>query len=133
MAVMFRAKHTPPLSILLDDLFTRDPGKIAQHLGVTPRTLARWVAADDAPRPVLLALFYETRWGYSLLETTAHNGALHARQHAASLERENASLRSRIARLERIGGFGAANEPLLVAGAAGAGVFLDKGAYSRHL
>lgn len=106
---MFRATHTPPLSVLLDDLLTRDPRAIAKHLGVAPATLKRWKASDEAPRAALLALFYESRWGYSLLETTAHNGALLARQEVAGLQRENAGLRVRIARLERIGDFGAAN------------------------
>lgn len=108
---MFRAHHTPPLSYLLDDLFTRDAAAIARHLGVTVRTLERWKASDDAPRAALLALFYESRWGYSVMQTTAHNGELYARQLAQSLTRENAMLRARIARLERIGDFGAANEP----------------------
>lgn len=112
---MFRAHNTPPLTVLLDDLPTRDAGAVARHLAVTPRTLARWEAADDAPRSVLLALFYETRWGLSVLDTTAHNGAMYGRQLVQGLERENASLRARIARLERIGQFGAANAPSVAA------------------
>lgn len=107
---MFRATHTPPLSYLLDDLLTRDRAAIARHLGLSTATLARYEAADQAPRPVMLALFYESRWGYSVLETTAHNGALYARQEAQGLARENATLRTRIARLEAIGDFGAAND-----------------------
>lgn len=110
---MFRAVHTPPLSFLLDDLLTRDPVKIAAHLGVTVRTLARWQAADDAPRSAMLALFYETQWGYSLMHATAHNGEMYARQLADTLGRENAALRVRVARLERLGDFGAANAPSL--------------------
>ncbi|MDO8440080.1 MAG: hypothetical protein Q7S97_02570 [Polaromonas sp.] len=62
---MFRATHTPPLSCLLDDLLTSDSGAIARHLDVTPRTLERWKAADQAPRTAMLALFYETRWGFT--------------------------------------------------------------------
>lgn len=108
---MFRATHLPPLSYLLDDLLTRDRAKIAAHLGVSVKTLARWQAADEAPRAVMLALFYETQWGYSLMYATAHNGELFARQKANALERENAALRVRVARLERLGDFGAANAP----------------------
>ncbi|WP_341903993.1 hypothetical protein [Polaromonas sp. YR568] len=110
---MFRASHTPPLSILLDDLLISDPAAIAAHLGVTTQTLKHWKATDKAPRAALLALFYETRWGYSLIETTAHNGHIRELQHRQCLERENAMLRARIARLERLGGFGAANAPVL--------------------
>ena len=109
---MFRATHTPPLSYMLDDIFTRDPKKIAKHLGVSVQTLKKWKAADAAPRAAMLALFYETRWGYSLLATTANNGELFARQVSAGLERENAALRVRIARLEALGNFESSNEPI---------------------
>ena len=57
---MFRATHTPPLSYMLDDIFTRDPKKIAKHLGVSVQTLKKWKSADVAPRAAMLALFYET-------------------------------------------------------------------------
>lgn len=112
---MFRATHTPTLDLLLDDLLTRDLAAIAAHLGVTVRTLERWKASNEAPRTALLALFYESRWGYSLLETTAHNGHMYERAARQSAERENAMLRVRIARLEAVGLFGSANEPLLQA------------------
>lgn len=112
---MFRATHTPPLSYLLDDIFERDLNKVAKFLGVTPQTLKRWKAADDAPRAALLALFYESRWGYSLMYTTAHNGEMRYRELADSRGRENAALRLRIERLERLGDFGAANRPTLQA------------------
>lgn len=110
---MFRATHTPPLSFLLDDIFERSPIKIAKHLGVSAATLKRWTVADHAPRAALLALFYESRWGYGLLETTAHNTALYATQETASLKRQNAALLVRIARLEATGDFGSANQPFL--------------------
>lgn len=110
---MFRASHTPPLSYLLDDLLTRDVQAIADHLGVTLKTLQRWKTLDQAPRPVMLALFFETQWGASLIATHAHNGEMYARQEADCLRRENAMLRARIARLETIGNFGAANAPML--------------------
>ena len=110
---MFRASHTPPLSFLLDDIFERDLSKVAKFLGVTPQTLKRWQRTDDAPRAALLALFYESRWGYSLMYTTAYNSEKNARQWCNSLTRENAALRLRIERLERLGDFGAANRPTL--------------------
>lgn len=113
---MFRVSHTPPLSYLLDDLLTRDQAAISKHLDVSPATLARWRKADQAPRPVMLALFYESRWGYSVLHTTATNGEDQARRHVDSLSRENAMLRARIARLEALGGFGSANAPVMAAG-----------------
>lgn len=110
---MFRAKHTPPLSYLLDDLLTSDSEAIAAHLGVSVQTFNRWKAKDEAPRAALLALFYESRWGYSLMETTAENGRICEMQWRKSLQKENAMLRARIDRLEKIGSFGAANAPVL--------------------
>lgn len=107
---MFRATHTPPLSTMLDDLLTSSQPAIAKHLGVSVQTLRRWISADEAPRAAMLALFYETRWGYSLLETTAWNGRLWAEQRADVLERENARLRDEIARLIRLGQYGSAND-----------------------
>lgn len=109
---MFRASHTPPLSYLLDDIFVRDLKKVAKHLGVSVQTLKKWKATDSAPRAALLALFYESRWGYSLVATTAHNGEMFQRQVADGLKRENAALRVRIARLEALGNFESANQPI---------------------
>ena len=109
---MFRATHTPPLSLLLDDMFEKNPKKVAKHLGVTVATLKRWKAADHAPKAAMLALFYESRWGYSLLYTTAYNAETMARGLADSLQRTNDALRVRIARLEALGNFESANEPI---------------------
>jgi len=109
---MLRAPtQTPPLSYLLDDLPAR-AAQVARHLGLTLRTLERYRAADQAPRAVMLALFWESRWGLSLADTTAFNAAAVARGLAGSLERENAMLRARIARLEALGSYGSANAPL---------------------
>lgn len=110
---MFRATHTPPLSYLLDDIFEKDSKKVAKFLGVTVRTLERWKATNKAPRAAMLALFYESRWGYSLMYTTAMNGEKYAREESESLRRLNAALRLRIARLEVLGNFESANEPML--------------------
>ena len=110
---MFRVTSIPSFLVLFDDLLTRNMLTIANHLGVSVKTLERYKRTGDAPRAVMLALFYESRWGYSLLQSEAHNAAQVERQHAQSLARENAMLRLRIARLEAIGGHGAANEPML--------------------
>lgn len=112
---MFRATHTPPLSFLLDDILTRDSAVIARHLGVSVRTFERWKELDEAPRAALLALFYESRWGYSLMETTAHNGAMYARQELRFARATIKRLEGQIAHMESIGDFGAANAPRLEA------------------
>jgi len=110
---MFQAPtQTPHILTLLDDLPTRDDKLIARHLGVTARTIARWRDQEGAPRMAHLALFWETRWGLSVAHCHAVNGERVALGLARSLERENATLRTRIARLEEMGDFGAANSPL---------------------
>ena len=110
---MFQAPtKTPPIAVLLDDLPTHDNRCIARHLGITARTLARWRSTGNAPRLAHLALFWETRWGLSAAHCHAVNGETVALGLARSLERENATLRTRIARLEETGDFGAANAPM---------------------
>lgn len=110
---MFRTPtQTPPIGVLLDDLPTTDATRIARHLGVTARTLARWRSTGNAPRLAHLALFWETRWGLSVAHCDAVNGEAVALGLARSLERECDMLRARIARLEEMGDFGAANAPV---------------------
>lgn len=110
---MFRApSQTPPIGLLLDDLPTHDALAVARHLGVTARTIANWQRSGNAPRLAHLALFWESRWGLSAAHCDAVNGQRIAYGLARSLERENAMLRTRIARLEETGDFGAANAPI---------------------
>jgi hypothetical protein len=67
--------------------------------------------ADAAPRPVMLALFYVSRWGASDVNShAAHAATVHA-AHAAALQRQLDELRAELARLARLGDFGAANDP----------------------
>ncbi len=80
------------------------------------------MAKDEAPRAAALALFWETRWGLSALDAQAVNLV---RTHIGlnnALRRENAALLRRIQRLEAIGGFGSANDPLMGSVFAGHGV-----------
>jgi len=110
---MFSAPtQLPGIGTLLDELPTQDAVKVARHLDVSARTLARWRASENAPRMATLALFWETRWGLSVAHCDAVNGERVALGLARSLERECAMLRARIARLEETGDFGAANSPL---------------------
>lgn len=99
---MFRApSHAglPPFSLLLADL-PAPPAQVARHLDLSAATLARYAATDSAPRPVMLSLFWESRWGRSAADVDASNTAATYYQRAAALERENAALRRQIARLE---------------------------------
>jgi hypothetical protein len=99
---MFRApppSGLPPLTWLLHDQQANRP-QVARHLGLSTRTLERYEAAQGAPRAVMLALFWESRWGRSAADAEAATAADVHRGHAAALGRENAALRRRIARLE---------------------------------
>jgi hypothetical protein len=98
---MFRAPDAaklPHLETILGDLPTLP--QVAQHLDVSTSTLNRYVRAGVAPRAVMLALYWETRWAFSAAETKAHNDATMQAQHAAALRHHNAKLKNHIARLE---------------------------------
>lgn len=119
---MFRApRQLPPLEALIADIGQPAPAVIAQALGVTERTVYGWLSKGAAPRPAALALFWETSWGRSVVDAQAVNGERVARGLLGALERETATLRARVAYLERVGTFGAANAPLLLGEAAQAG------------
>lgn len=108
---MYRANHLPSFNQLLNAQPTTSKSALCKHLKITPQTLARWTKAGTAPRAAMLALFYESDYGYSLINSTAQNGEMYARTRATGLETENAALRLRIAHLLDVGDFGAANEP----------------------
>jgi predicted DNA-binding transcriptional regulator AlpA len=112
----------PPLEVMLHDIGNPKPAEVAQALRVHRRTVERWIQDGNAPRPVMLALFWLTRWGMSSVECETFNLALmHAgaaalaqqqlkeaqARHAAEVE----ELELKLQRLGRIGDFGAANDP----------------------
>ena len=110
---MFKAPHqTPPFSVLLDDLPTRCRRSIARYLGISQATLARWVRHENAPRLAHLALFWESRWGLSVLDCEIENRQRLAAGMIGALERENAALRAQLARLVALGQLGSANDPV---------------------
>lgn len=110
---MFKAPgQTPPIGLILDALPTSDNRQIGRHLGISARTIARWRATNNAPRIAHLALFWETHWGLAVADCEAANGQAVYYGLSKALERECAMLRTRIARLEETGDFGAANAPL---------------------
>ncbi|MDN3923324.1 hypothetical protein [Roseateles violae] len=100
----------PPLSQLLSDLCDPTPRQLARALGVSAGTVSRWIRQDDAPRPVLLALFWLTRWGVSRIDAEAHNSAAMHAAIAASLRTEAERLRRELARVVAAADFGCAND-----------------------
>lgn len=106
-------RYVPPLSQLLADLGTPSARAVALALDVTPRTVQRWIAADDAPLVCRLALFYVTAYGRSAVSCLAENDvqSLRTMVHVQNLENDR---RTRdVQRLLATGDFGTANDPLV--------------------
>lgn len=104
-------RQLPLLSQMLADLGSPRPAALARALGVSERTAWRWVAADDAPRSALLALYWLTAWGWSEVVSDAQQTITLARGMADCLGRELTAARAEIARLRAIGYYGSANDP----------------------
>jgi hypothetical protein len=103
----------PPLSAMIESIpGASDLNLLAKHLGVSPKQITGWKLAGEAPRSVMLALFWETKWGVSVIDCDARTSVKRWYALAQSSEREIASLRARVARLEALGSHGSANSPL---------------------
>lgn len=111
-------KGIPSFSVLLKNLGEPDAETLAASLRVCPSTARRWLKNEEAPFPVLLALFWLTRWGVSVIDADAFNDAIQAIRIARLRESEAAALRARLQQVERIADFGSANDPLPSVGAA---------------
>jgi hypothetical protein len=103
----------PPLSLIVADLANPSPEQLGRALGVSSRTVRRWIAADQAPRSAVLALFWLTRWGRSELDAHLHAQAVNGASLVRALRRDLDLERSRLSRLVRLADFGASNSPLL--------------------
>jgi Homeodomain-like domain len=101
----------PPLELLLADLGHPSPRAIARALHVSERTVHRWIREEQAPIPVMLALFWVTRWGVSSVNAEAINAAAMQSQLANAHAREVKELQERLRKLGKIADFGAANDP----------------------
>lgn len=104
-------KATPPLSIMLADIGSPSADGLAGAFGVTPKTAQSWISADHAPLPVLLAIFWLTRWGTSEIDARAHNDAVMAGIEANRLRKEIEEIQALLAAVGRIADFGSANDP----------------------
>ena len=116
-----RSRDIPSLGQSLADLGNPSPREIASYLDVTERTVYRWVAAGVAPRPVELALFWETSYGESLIDCDLVNRSRVMHNLSETLGLEVRKLQARVAWLEAQGQFGSANRPYLDSAS---GVFL---------
>lgn len=92
----------PPLWMLIDDIGNPPPKRVAKALGVTERTVKQWIRADAAPRPVMLSLYWLTRWSRSAVHCEAHNAAVMHAGMVGCLRRDIELLNARLDRLGRI-------------------------------
>lgn len=103
--------HVPPLALILDDIGNPTARELAHSLGVTERTAYRWKADPDrAPRLLLLALFWLTRWGQSAVDCQAQNTATMYAEQARATKRELELTRADLARVMALAQTGAAND-----------------------
>ncbi|MEH0165565.1 hypothetical protein [Roseateles microcysteis] len=101
---------TPDFCQILDDLGQPSNAAIAKALGISVRTVQTYRRENFAPRPVLLALFWLTRWGRSAANADAENQAKMMYSQAMAEKSENRRLRAQLAQLARIADFGCAND-----------------------
>ena len=104
-------RHMPPLWLMLDDIGQPSPAELARALGVTERTVSRWLKAGQAPHAAMLALFWITRWGQSVVNADAQNQAVTSAGLARSRMEQIEALKGQLQRLGRIAQFGSANDP----------------------
>ena len=101
----------PPLWMLVDDIGRPSARKLAKSLDVTERTVQRWLKEDKAPRPVMFALYWLTRWGQHAVHCEAHNDAILQASIARNLRDQIERLQAQLEHVGRIADFGAANDP----------------------
>ncbi|TXJ03408.1 MAG: hypothetical protein E6Q31_00495 [Aquabacterium sp.] len=104
-------RHMPALPVILADIGSPPLDLVARTFGVTVTTVKRWMK-HGAPKPVLFSLWWLTRWGMSELDAEQFNRAQLSHQLAQAYSREMVKLKQQIEHLQRIGTFGAANDPL---------------------
>lgn len=101
----------PPFQMMLDDIGAPTVKEIARALKVSETTVRKWLRNDNAPHPVMLSIFWVTRWGVSVIDCEAHNAAVMSAGQARERQEMVESLEKRIQRLTQIANFGSANDP----------------------
>jgi hypothetical protein len=108
-----KGRDLPTWAQTLEALGHPSPDALARSLGVSARTVARWSAADKAPRSVLLALWFLTPYGIEGRELQLLRERNDYAQLAEALQRDAVLLRQRITWLNEARAYGAANAPFL--------------------
>lgn len=117
---MFRSPSSaglPHITTMLDDI-PASLDQVARHLGIQTSTLKKYKRQGGAPRAIMLALFWETKWGRSAADTEAANAAQVFRSETKSIQAHAGRLAGIVWRLElelshaQKSGHGAANLPV---------------------
>lgn len=87
------------------------PKLVCKMLGVTERTVWRWLAEDSVPKMAVRALYWESRYGRSLIDTDHHTEVVLLRGHIQILQQQFARAAQVIQGLRALN-YGTANEPL---------------------
>lgn len=98
-------KTLPQWSDLWAGLGRPHPSSIAHTLGVDVRTVYRWMAAGEMPRPAHLALFWVSPWGLSAIDTNAYNELSTLRAMVSALRAHQARQDSHRSRELALAGF----------------------------
>jgi hypothetical protein len=104
-------RQMPPLKAMLADIGCPSVKDIARALQVHETTVRKWLREDHAPHPVMLAVFWLTRWGVSAIDCEAHNAAVMSAGMARCRLEQIEKLETKILKLAQIGDFGSANDP----------------------
>lgn len=106
----------PALEVLLADFSNPSAAALAATFGVSRSTAHRWLAANRAPRSVMLALYLAApRYGqreYAARAMHAEEGHRLAMQLADGLKRQTTALERELARMLAVADFGSANSPV---------------------
>ena len=92
-------RHLPQLLTMLDNIPANDK-EIAKHLGLSLTTFKKYRRNEQAPRPVMLALFWLTSWGMGAIDAELVNRERFARQALEFARLEVLALRDQVRLLE---------------------------------
>lgn len=95
--------------IFVDEL--GGPKRVSKMLDVSERTVWRWLADGRVPKMAVLALYWESRYGRSLIDTDHHTEMVLLRGHIQILEQQFTRASHVIQGLRKLD-YGTANEPL---------------------
>jgi hypothetical protein len=87
------------------------PKLVCKKLDVTERTVWRWLAEGTVPKMAVLALYWESQYGRSLIDTDHHNETVILRTRIKILEDQFVRAKDVITGMKLLN-YGTANEPL---------------------